>query len=170
MRFLGFVGVALASGLDELIGKVYPSDAPSFVRIKGPGEIAVASNDTALLKISELQIDPYPLKSGEINVFDLYHSLAEDLPEDAELFIHAFVNGQQVDQGTLEFCKYLVFARLSCPMEKYPFEVKTIKLQIPDYIKDSKLELVAELRTDKLFANLAAILDIKQDQHTHDEL
>lgn len=195
MISIGFVSLmssclALGDAVDEdlsfpkkLAQRFFPSaqDAPNFVSLPNSPYIAVADNDTAILKIWDLKISHYPLKQGRIT-FWLDNFLTHDIPKDSNMELVSFVKDELLFNGTLPVCDYLVFANMHCPV-KADSKKKTTKhvLQVPEQAGDGSLSFKAKVTNPEgeLIIHVAGEIDLKNDgsvaeeleqPNTHDEL
>lgn len=175
MRFLWLIsGVAALSGpqsIDELVKMAFKDkEAPVFVPLPGNALIAIASNDTARLKLNKLQIEPYPLKPGIIN-FSLEHSLAASIPEGSKLLLTSWTGKKKSFEGSVDLCDYLPYAQLPCPIEPYKAMTDMLqRLQVPDEVDTERVSFVGKAVTsnNELIAHFAAIIDLNSSDH--DEL
>lgn len=167
----------------QLAEKLYPNnqEIPNFVSLPSSPHIAVAHNDTALLKVSDLRISHYPLKMGRVT-FYLGQLLTEEIPEGSSIDLVSFVGDELLYNGTLPVCDYLAFANMHCPV-KADSGMRTSRhvLQVPEHAGNGRLTFKAVVTNPKseLIIHAAGIVDLENDgtyaeepegRPTHDEL
>lgn len=164
----------------ELVQQVYGEyEAPEFVPLPGWDNIAIAHNDSALLKIMDLDISHYPIKMGRIT-FELKNLLTKQLPENSVMEVFSYIDGEVLYEGPVDLCKYLAYGKLDCPLpaDDAPKVTKEV-LQVPEYAEDSRLAFFAMAFTPQheLLLEIAGLVDFVQDGtyaeedlHLHEEL
>lgn len=152
--------------LGELAEKVFDEqEKPVFTPLPGWRNIGVAHNDTAILKIMDLDISHYPVKKGRVT-FNLLNLLTKDLPKGSTMEVFSYVNGETLFEGTVDICRYLAFGQLDCPLKAYTEPTKTQQvLQVPENAEDSRLSFIVMVNTPnkELVAEIAGLVDLVQD-------
>ncbi|PRT56613.1 hypothetical protein B9G98_04233 [Wickerhamiella sorbophila] len=175
MRFLWLIPAVLAlkgpQSIDELVAMAFKNgEAPPFVPLPGNAIISIASNDTASLKLNQLEIQPYPLKPGIVD-FSFQHSLTKSIPPGSKLLLSSWTGTDKTFEGSVDLCAYLPYAQLPCPIAPYKAMTDMLqRLQVPNEVKTERVSFVGKAVTanDELIAHFAAIIDLHSS--SHDEL
>lgn len=173
MIFLALFNLCIAfsgpQNISSLLYRLYPDgESPEFTPLPSAPNVAVALNDTAMLKIHDLIISPYPLRPGHVK-FWLSHELLSELPLESKLKITSFVGDEPGYRGEIDLCSYTKFAKFECPINKYDAP-ETIErtLLVPEDASSGRFSFLAEAFTpgNDHIAKIAGIVDLDNDGPT----